>query len=150
MMNETGLLNDLLRIRVRQLSYQAPLCLSVDTPVGEAVLMMKSDDQNAVIVMGEGRVAGIFTERDVMLRIEHQNSNWRDAAIGTLMTENPVCISSDSTLGQALQLMRKGPYRHLPMTEADGKVLAVISIRMIISFIADCFPEEFINLPPSP
>jgi len=112
--------------------------------------MMKNDDQNAVIVISEGRVAGIFTERDVMLRIEHQDANWRDTAVGTLMTENPVCISSDSTVGHALQLMRKGPYRHLPVTEANGTAVAVLSIRMIISFIADCFPEEFINLPPSP
>jgi len=150
MNNETGLLEKLLHTPVRQLSYQTPLCLSIDTSLKKTISHMKDDNRDAVIVLDEDRLVGIFTERDVMLRLDHRNLDWHTVLLGTVMTKDPASISSRANVGTALQLMREGPFRHLPMTKDNGEVLAVLSIRSIISFIADCFPDEFINLPPSP
>jgi CBS domain-containing protein len=98
----------------------------------------------------QGRIAGIFTERDLMVRVEHGDSSWHRKPVGEVMTRDPVRIAPTDSLSTALRRMRETKCRHLPVTDDQGKTAGVVSIRDILAHIAEYFPEEFLNLPPDP
>lgn len=106
---------------------------------------------------------GIFTERDYLdkiVRIGQQTPNQPPASpnqppaaspnlpISKFMTPDPKTLSQEESLDTALELMTRGGYRHLPLVDAEGSLVGVLSARNIISFLAEFFPVEIINLPP--
>jgi len=112
---------------------------------------MVNHHRGAVIVEDEnGKVAGIATERDVLAKADPLDSDWLDRPITTLMTPSPTVIAEDQSIRTALQLLRKGQHRHLPVVDATGRAVALISVRDVLAYVAEHFPEEFLNLPPEP
>ena len=103
---------------------------------------------------------GIFTERDYLDKIvrigreksaggKHQpGKRPEDLPVSKFMTRDPKTISQEESLDTALQLMTRGGYRHLPLVDNEGNLVGVLSARNIISFLAEIFPVEIINLPP--
>ena len=73
----------------------------------------------------------------------------RDHAVSEFMTPNPETVEIDAQIAYALQRMYVGGYRHLAVT-SQGRVIGVISIRDILKYLAESFPEELLNLPPRP
>jgi CBS domain-containing protein len=121
------------------------------TPLIEVVSTMHEMRRGATIVEDDqGRIAGIFTERDLMLRVEHGDSSWHRQPVGEVMTRDPIRIAPTESLATALRRMREGGCRHLPVADSQGMTTGVLSIRDILARIAEFFPEEFLNLPPDP
>jgi CBS domain-containing protein len=67
-----------------------------------------------------------------------------------VMTPHPMVIRPDDSLSEALRRLTQGHRRHLPVVDDRGHVLGLISIRDILSYIAERFPEDMVNLPPHP
>jgi CBS domain-containing protein len=97
--------------------------------VMEAASVMFSHKAGSTLVMEGDNLQGIFTERDVLraLTQEHADAG-RSSPVTGWMTRDPVTISADSTVGQALDTMLDGGFRHLPVVQ-EGKVVGVVSIR---------------------
>ncbi len=96
----------------------------------EAAVVMATSEVGSTLVLQEGRIVGIFTERDILRALAHHRiaDEARVAGVERWMTPDPVTIDPDATLGEALDLMLSGGFRHLPVVD-DDRLVGVISMR---------------------
>ncbi|MBI4473633.1 MAG: CBS domain-containing protein [Acidobacteria bacterium] len=112
---------------------QSPLvAVEPQTSVFEAVDLMHKEGIGAVAVMEGDALRGIFSERDVMLRVVLQNRNPEKTKMSDVMTAAVETIRRDSSADDALKLMLEKHIRHLPVVERDGKIVGMISIRNLL------------------
>ncbi len=128
---EKGLLKD----RIESLSPKKPLTAEVGTSVGDVLKQMVEADIGCVIVVQGDQIAGIFSERDALLKINAEVDGYADQAIETLMTPKPETLDAEDKIAFALHKMHVGGYRHIPITQ-DNALLGVISIRDILEYLA--------------
>jgi CBS domain-containing protein len=97
-----------------------------DVSVTECVRRMNELSIGAMLVMEDGQLAGIFTERDAITRVLGAGLDPVTTQVSGVMTENPVCVSISTTLEEAMSIISNRRVRHLPVVE-DGKVLGMVS-----------------------
>jgi CBS domain-containing protein len=118
--------------RVGDLIERRKLVLATpEVSVAKAAWMMKKNRVGAVLVLEQGRLVGIFTERDAVyrvmaLRLEPDTTMLRD-----VMTHEPKTVESDESLGTALLLMHEHGFRHAPVIE-EGRPIGVVSARQAL------------------
>jgi CBS domain-containing protein len=124
--------------------------VGVNDAMWKVVAEMTTKGRGAVLVEDAGSLVGIFTERDLLNRVDYSDALWSHLVVGDVMTPHPMVIRPDDSLSEALRRLTAGHRRHLPIVDERGRVLGLISIRDILSYIAERFPEEMMNLPPHP
>ncbi|MGP1679791.1 MAG: CBS domain-containing protein [Burkholderiales bacterium] len=100
--------------------------VQADALVVECVRKMTDNKIGALMVMDAGKLVGIFSERDALSRVLAAGRDPRDTRVVEVMTTNPYCVSPGMTVGDAMELVTKKRFRHLPIVE-DGKVEALLS-----------------------
>ena len=110
---------------------------------------MQDKKVGCVLVVEAGRMIGIITERDMLLKVVARDVSYAEP-VDKFMTPNPVTISPDHTIGDAAALMNDKHFRHVPVVDANGQATGIVSIKDIISIVAESFPEQVLNLPPRP
>ena len=105
-------------------SATAPSTLTVN----EAARLMKEKGVGAVLVVEEGKLTGIVTERDVLYRVVATGRDALTTRLAEVMTGNPQTIHPDKPFPDALHMMHEGGYRHVPVVE-DGRPIGVVSAR---------------------
>jgi CBS domain-containing protein len=98
------------------------------TTVTEAARLMKEGKVGAVLVVEEGRLVGIFTERDALFRVIAPGLDPAKTELRGVMTRDPTTVAPDETFGYALLLMHERGFRHTPVVE-NGRPVGVISAR---------------------
>jgi len=106
--------------------HEAVHSVGPNTLVTECVRTMTSEKIGAMIVMDGERLIGIFTERDALTKVLAAGLDPVSTKVSEVMTKDPYCIPPMTTVGEAMALVTKRRFRHLPIVE-NGKVLAVIS-----------------------
>lgn len=96
--------------------------------VRAAAVRMAEGKVGAMLVVDGGRIAGIFTERDLLNRVIAKHLDPDTTTLAQVMTPDPRTVSPDKTLAHALVMMYEGCYRHVPVVE-DGKPLGMVSAR---------------------
>ena len=99
-----------------------------ETSVLEATLLMNREKIGAVLVMDGDRLAGIFTERDVLTRIVTEGVEPDVTPVARVMSRQVLCCPSDTTILDARAIMRNKRIRHLPVVGSNGKLVGMISI----------------------
>lgn len=112
----------------------------------EAVNAMVQGKVGAAIVLEAGRPAGIFTERDVMTRVLSRNLDPKTTPVAEVMTTPVVPIDVSADPADAMKMMLEKHIRHLPVVDADGKVLGMLSIRHLLHEEAERLRSEAIGL----
>jgi CBS domain-containing protein len=107
---------------------QRPLTASADMTVAAASRLMREKRVGAILVLEDGRLAGIFTERDALFRVIAEGRSPEQTTLAQVMTHNPRTIAPDRPFGHALHLMYEGEFRHVPVVE-DGRPLGMVSAR---------------------
>jgi len=105
------------------------------TSVIDAVRVMAREGVGAIAVVenhGKSKLHGIFTERDVMLRVVQQDRNPRTTPVADVMTSPVQTASNETTAAEALTLMLDRHLRHLPIVGSDGRLLGMLSIRNLL------------------
>jgi CBS domain-containing protein len=98
----------------------------------DAVNVMARSKVGAVAVMNNAELQGIFTERDLMLRVVQMERNPRDTKVRDVMT-TPVTTASDKTpFVAAMELMVERHLRHLPIVSESGRLVGMLSIRGLL------------------
>jgi len=97
-----------------------------DTLVTECVRLMTASKIGALIVLDGERLIGIFTERDALNKVLAGGLDPDNTKVSEVMTKDPYCIRSTTTVADAMKLITKRRFRHLPIVD-NGKVLAVVS-----------------------
>jgi CBS domain-containing protein len=104
--------------------------------VYEAVKVMGEKNIGALMVIEDGALKGIFSERDYARKIVLKNKTSRDTLVKEIMTENVVTISSTHTIDDCMALMSQRHIRHLPVSE-NNKIIGLISISDIVTAIIE-------------
>ncbi len=107
---------------------QAVHCVGPDTLVTQCVARMTLHKIGAVMVMDGDKAVGIFTERDALNRVLSAGLDPADTKVSSVMTRDPYCLPPTTTVADAMRLVTKRRFRHLPIVE-NGKVLAIVSSR---------------------
>jgi CBS domain-containing protein len=151
MASETsGGMSMLALVTVGDLAMRPHARIDVDATIAKAVEEMKAKGRGAVLIEEGGALVGIFTERDLLGRVDHRDAKWPSVVVRDVMTPRPIVIRREDSLAEAVRLLSQGHRRHLPVVDGKGTVLGLVSIRDILSYIAGRFPEEMMNLPPDP
>jgi CBS domain-containing protein len=129
-----------------------PLAVSGEATVGEVVGLMKAQRGSCVLICSggdrDGQVEGIFTERDALRWMAEGGSPQQ--SIRDAITPQPAVLHAKSTVGEAIEMMSQGGYRHLPIVDDNGAPLAVAAVRGIVHYLVDHFPQTIYTLPPEP
>ena len=104
--------------------------------VAEAVREMNEHKVGAVLVMNDQRLAGIFTERDVLRRVVGGNLDPNVTPITQVMTTEVLTVAPSTTVQQVLDLFTEKRCRHLPVVD-DGKLVGLISIGDVSRWMAN-------------
>src|SRR5260370_11342188 len=105
----------------------------VEATAERAIRTMLDRHVGAVAIIDENaRVAGIFTERDVLRRLSVSGRDPAQTPVREVMTTPVEMATLDTTPGQALATMVERHYRHLPIVDDDGRLLAMLSIRNVL------------------
>lgn len=132
---DTEVQRSLLHDKVVLLLPRRPIIVAPGLAVREVLQTMMERTIGCVLVVDEGQLIGIFTERDAVTRIGIRAEKLADRPIFEFMTPTPESVEADAQIAFALQKMDVGGYRHLPVMSA-GRIVGVISIRDILQYLA--------------
>jgi Predicted signal-transduction protein containing cAMP-binding and CBS domains len=107
-----------------------------DVSVLDALRIMMEKNISALLVMEDGQLLGIFTERDYARKIILQGKSSKDTPIRDVMTENPYTIGPEEAIDRCMTLMTNKHFRHLPVV-AGNRVVGMISIGDLVKHIID-------------
>ena len=112
------------------------LSLGPHANVWEAACAMTRANCGSILVMEPpDKLVGIVTERDLMTRVLARPLDPRQTSVAQVMTPHPQCVTPETKVSDAVLIMLERGFRHLPIVDADRKILGVFSIR-------DALPRE--------
>lgn len=123
-----------------------PATVAPGATVLEAVEVMAEHGVGAVAVVDDGHLLGIFTERDVMMRVVLRHRHPKDTRVGEVMTSPAETISSDVPEEDALVEMIERHVRHLPIVNSTGTLTGMLSIRNLLEHRVDELARELHSL----
>jgi CBS domain-containing protein len=115
---------------IRKLIAGRPLVTTTpDSTVAATARLMKKKTVGAVLIVEhDGRLAGIFTERDALFRVMAEGRDPKETRVADVMTPHPRTIEPDRPFAHALLMMYDGGFRHVPVVEG-GRPIGVVSAR---------------------
>lgn len=110
--------------------------ISPAASVLDAVEKMNELKVGALLVMEDDRLLGIFTERDVLVRVVGQMRKPSTTAVGEVMTRDVLCVEPGAEVDDVSALMKEHRVRHVPVCDPERGLLGVISIGDVNAFHA--------------
>jgi len=134
-------------MKILQLCDPEVAAVPVDASVAEAIHKMLDYHVGAVgVVDQEGRVAGIFTERDVLRKLALTKLDPEITPVRELMTTPVEMATQETGPGEAMATMVERHFRHLPVADNNGKLLGILSIRNLLEWRIDGLTQELDSL----
>lgn len=126
-----------------------PPCVAPDTSLREALALVRKAAVEALLVVEGGKLVGVLTERDVLMKVVARGVDY-GRPVRDFMTTNPAVLTPDRPVTEAVALLNREQYPHLPIVDEKSAPVALLRMRDIIEYFAEAFPEEVLNLPPRP
>lgn len=133
-------------VRIDELPRRRTCRVPPTATLGEVYARLRDERSVAVLVEEDGRLVGIFTERDVLNRTVLEGQ--RDRPIAEFMTRDVITLAADEALADAVTAMTERRIRHIPLVDAQGRASGMIGGRDLLKMIAEYYPETLLNLPP--
>lgn len=133
---------------VSVLARARPARVQRDTPLREAVRLLRQERTRCLAVMHGDALVGIFTDQDMLQKCFSPGVSG-DTDTGLVMNSPVITVTPDSSIHDALDLIDRERIRHLPLVESDGTLRAIIRARDILNYLAESMPESVLNQPPS-
>jgi signal-transduction protein with cAMP-binding, CBS, and nucleotidyltransferase domain len=111
------------------------LGVTPDTATGEVVTQMKQARLGCALVLDNGKLVGIFTERDLLSKMTGPAAQSATTPVKQLMSANPEVLLETDSIAAALNKMSMGHYRHIPVQKSDGSY-CVTSIKHVLKYLA--------------
>lgn len=113
--------------KVRDVMTSRPRCVSSDTLLGEVAGLMESEDVGSIPVLEGDQLAGMATDRDIVVRAIAKGKDPRGMPVREIATRELLTVGADQDLGDALELMASHQVRRLPVVDEDSRLVGVIA-----------------------
>jgi len=137
---ETALEDSLMHEPVESLGPKTALIVPPEASIRDALECMVENNIGCVLVGSEAEVVGIFSERDVLLRVAGRMEEVEAEPVSRFMTVSPQMFEVGTPLAFALNRMSLNDFRHLPLTE-KGRLLGIISLRDFLGLLFRSHPD---------
>lgn len=119
-----------------------PATVAPTATVHEAVELMHERNVGAVAVVEDGKLAGIFTERDVMNRVVRERLDPERTPVADVMSKDVVSAKRDMPYGDALSMMVGRHFRHIPVVDDEMQVTGMLSVRDLYEHAVERLSNE--------
>ena len=100
----------------------------------DAAKEMALNNYGSIIVTSNGKLAGMFTERDILSKIVAQNKDYKKLKLKDVMTKNVKTAKYDDNISDSLRRMTHGKFRHLPIIDNKKKVVGIVSLGDLVAY----------------
>lgn len=129
-------------LRVRKVMERKKLLVAPpETSVDKAARLMARKNVGAVMIVKDGRLVGIFTERDALTRVIAKGRDAKATLLEEVMTMDPQTVSPEESFGHALLMMYESGFRHVPVLEG-GMPIGIVSARNALDPDLEEFTSE--------
>ncbi len=125
-----------------KIAHVPAICVSPDATVLEAIEASLPARVGAVAVVEKNALVGIFTERDVMLKVVYKRLDPGSTRVRTVMTAPVISLAPESAPRDVLALMLEKHIRHIPLSEDGVTVQGMLSIRNILQYLVNDLTED--------
>lgn len=131
---------------VGQLNTPPAVCMKQSETVARALEVMRKHHIGCVLLTGQdGKLSGIFSERDCMEKVFTTSLDREGAKVEEFMTRDPVTIDFTVSMAYGLSLMSMGGFRHLPVVDQDQIPVGVVSVKDIVNHITSTFIDDIMH-----
>ncbi len=142
--------NETIQQPIRTLELGRAVVVESSKNLATTIELMQHKKTGCVLAAENGVLVGIFTERDILVKILGKNRDFVKMTVKEVMTRSPESLHLDDSIAYAMNMMSVGGYRHVPIVDDQRKPISILSVKDVISYIVEHFPNEIINLPPKP
>ncbi len=111
--------------------------VSPNATMFEALQLMADKDIGALLVMEEGKVVGIVSERDYARKVILKGKSSKEIKVSEIMTPDVICASENMQVEEAMAIMSEKKVRHLPVRNEKDELVGIISIGDVVKAIID-------------
>lgn len=116
-----------MRTKVREVMTDRPRAVTPDTPVSEAARLMESEDVGALPVLDGEQLAGIITDRDIVIRAVASEKDPKGMPVREIASREVATIGPDDSLSDALKLMASAQVRRIPVVDEGNRLVGMLS-----------------------
>jgi len=120
--------------------------LPSDASVYSAIELMADKHVGALLVVDDGWLVGIISERDYARKVILQGRASKDTFVREIMTPSPITIRCETTVDEAMRTMTENRIRHLPVLNSEGRIAGVLSIGDLVKWIVSSQDEAIAHL----
>ncbi len=131
----SGLHRVIMEDPISKLDPVKPICVAPWDSVSQVIDAMKKRKFGCALVVEEGLLVGIVTERDLLHKVAGKQQDFSKFQVNAIMTRDPVRLKPEDTIAYALYQMAIGGYRHIPIV-SDNIPVGFISVRGILDYLA--------------
>ena len=113
--------------KVHEVMTDRPRVVTPETSVSEAAQLMKSDDIGSLPILDGEQLAGMVTDRDIVIRAIAEGKDPRGMPVREVASRELVTVNADEELSSALQLMASQQVRRLPVVDDDGRLVGILA-----------------------
>jgi len=119
---------------------KAPITVESTSTVAKSIRQMVAEKIGCLLVVTNGELVGVFTERDVLNKVS-SDLETLNQPVSDFMTTSPEAIKQEDSIAYALHAMDLGGYRHMPIVDDNGQPTGIISVRDILRFLCVRFAQ---------
>jgi CBS domain-containing protein len=129
-------------IPLSDLSNLGTVSIGRDASASEALELMRESTTGSLGVVEDRKAVGVVTEKDFLQHGDLGSNNWSEVEISSLMTKDPYTLPDSALVSDAIKLMAKRSFRHVPIIDEEGNFKCMVSIKDLMSFIINFFPKQ--------
>ncbi|KAG5438295.1 hypothetical protein PCANB_002783 [Pneumocystis canis] len=114
-----------------------PITVNIRTSVRDAAFLMRENHTTAVLVMDQMNISGIFTSKDIVLRVIAPGLDPANCSVVRVMTPHPDCVPMDMSIQEALKKMDEGRYLNLPVLDQESQVIGMVDVMKLTYLILE-------------
>jgi CBS domain-containing protein len=136
-------------VEVVALGMDPPVVADASIALRDVILQMREGKSGCALLTRDGKLTGIFTERDLVTRVVG-TAGAMDQPVFTWMTPSPDRVGPHEPILTAVRLMQRRGFRNVPVVDEAGQVVGCVRHKDIVNYLAEVYPEQVLNLPPDP
>ena len=113
---------------LREVMTTRPIVLDASASVCDAAKAMRENDVGDVLVRRNGKLCGIVTDRDIVVRVLAEEQDPSATTLAEICTDELVCLAPDCEIGDAVEVMAEKAIRRIPVVDENDQALGIVSL----------------------